>query len=73
MDVEWSRKAASSNRRLSDVSSLGDMAQTGPVCCRAVTYKDSDKTWHASMNATADQLKAAPEFKYGGRWSGSRS
>ncbi len=38
-----------------------------------VTYKDSDKTWHASMNATADQLKAAPEFKYSGRWSGSRS
>ena len=22
------------------------------------------KTWHATMNATADQLKAAPEFKY---------
>jgi sporulation protein YlmC with PRC-barrel domain len=38
-----------------------------------VTYNDSDKTWHASMNATADQLKAAPEFKYSGRWSGSRS
>jgi hypothetical protein len=38
-----------------------------------VTYSDSDKKWHAAMNATADQLKAAPEFKYNGRWSGSRS
>jgi hypothetical protein len=32
-----------------------------------VTYSDSDKKWHAAMNATADQLKAAPEFKYSGR------
>jgi sporulation protein YlmC with PRC-barrel domain len=30
-----------------------------------VTYKDNK--WHATMNATANQLKAAPEFKYGGR------
>lgn len=32
-----------------------------------VTYKDSK--WHADMNATADQLKSAPEFKYTGRWA----
>jgi PRC-barrel domain len=32
-----------------------------------VSYNDSDKKWHASMSATADQLKAAPEFKYTGR------
>jgi sporulation protein YlmC with PRC-barrel domain len=38
-----------------------------------VTYNDSDKKWHAAMDATANQLKAAPEFKYSGRWSGSRS
>jgi sporulation protein YlmC with PRC-barrel domain len=38
-----------------------------------VTYNDSDKKWHASMNATADQLKAAPEFKYSGRWNASRT
>lgn len=37
-----------------------------------VTYNDSDKKWHASMNATTDQLKAAPEFKYSGRWSASK-
>ena len=36
-----------------------------------VTYNDSDKKWHASMNANADQLKSAPEFKYSGRWNAS--
>jgi sporulation protein YlmC with PRC-barrel domain len=38
-----------------------------------VTYNDSDKKWHASMNANADQLKSAPEFKYSGRWNASRT
>jgi sporulation protein YlmC with PRC-barrel domain len=38
-----------------------------------VTYSDSDKKWHAKMNVTADQLKAAPEFKYTGRWSSNRT
>jgi sporulation protein YlmC with PRC-barrel domain len=38
-----------------------------------VTYNDTDKKWHASMNATADQLKAAPEFKYTGRWEANRT
>lgn len=32
-----------------------------------ITYKDNK--WHADMNATADQLKSAPEFKYAGRWT----
>lgn len=35
-----------------------------------VTYKDNK--WHADMSATADQLKAAPEFKYSGRWAASK-
>ena len=38
-----------------------------------ISYNDSDKKWHAAMNATADQLKAAPEFKYDGRWNASKS
>jgi sporulation protein YlmC with PRC-barrel domain len=38
-----------------------------------VNYNDSDKKWHATINATADQLKAAPEFKYDQRWSASKS
>jgi len=39
----------------------------------AVKYDDNDKKWHANMNATSDELKAAPEFKYTGRWSSSKS
>lgn len=38
-----------------------------------ISYNDSDKKWHATMNATAPQLKAAPEFKYNGRWNASKS
>ncbi|OYY06511.1 MAG: hypothetical protein B7Y70_16335 [Rhizobiales bacterium 35-68-8] len=30
----------------------------------AVTYTASDKKWHAKMDATKDQVKAAPEYKY---------
>lgn len=28
-----------------------------------LTYNNSDKKWHAEMNAV-DQLKSAPEYKY---------
>jgi hypothetical protein len=38
-----------------------------------VEYDANNKTWRATMNATKDQLKAAPEFKYGGQWTASRS
>ncbi len=38
-----------------------------------VSYNEQDKKWHASMNATADQLKSAPEFKYTGRWQSNRT
>lgn len=31
-----------------------------------VSYSESDKAWHASMNAASDQIKAAPEFRYAG-------
>ena len=30
----------------------------------SVNYDIASKTWRATMNATVDQLKAAPEFKY---------
>jgi len=33
-----------------------------------VTYSENDKKWVASMNATNEELKTAPEFKYEGRW-----
>jgi sporulation protein YlmC with PRC-barrel domain len=39
----------------------------------SVTYDATNKTWRASMNATKDELKSAPEFKYSGQWSASRS
>ncbi len=38
-----------------------------------VSYDAQNKTWRASMNATKAQLKAAPEFKYSGQWTASRS
>ncbi len=34
-----------------------------------VTYDAGQKEWRAKMNATANDLKAAPEFKYNGRWA----
>ncbi len=33
-----------------------------------VSYDATAKKWHAKMNATAEQLKAAPAFKYDGKW-----
>jgi len=39
----------------------------------AIKYDANNKVWRAAMNATKDQLKSAPEFKYGGQWTASRS
>jgi sporulation protein YlmC with PRC-barrel domain len=39
----------------------------------AIKYDTGNKVWRATMNATKDQLKSAPEFKYGGQWTASRS
>lgn len=39
----------------------------------SVVYDTNDKAWRASMNATKDELKAAPEFKYTGEWNASRT
>jgi hypothetical protein len=33
-----------------------------------VSYNTNDNKWTATMNATKDQLKAAPEFKFEGKW-----
>jgi hypothetical protein len=32
-----------------------------------LSYSESDKAWHASMSATSDQIRAAPELRYAGR------
>jgi hypothetical protein len=34
-----------------------------------IVYSENDKKWTATMDTTKDALKAAPEFKYEGRWS----
>lgn len=34
----------------------------------ALTYDEGAKKWKASVNATKDQLKEAPEFKYTGKF-----
>jgi sporulation protein YlmC with PRC-barrel domain len=36
-----------------------------------ISYNATTKKWQASMNATASQLKAAPQFRYSGRWFAS--
>src|SRR3984957_19151630 len=30
----------------------------------AISFNTKDNKWHATMNANADQLRAAPEYKY---------
>lgn len=34
-----------------------------------VNYSENDKKWSATMETTKDALKAAPQFKYEGRWA----
>jgi hypothetical protein len=34
----------------------------------SVAYDEKNKKWHAVLNATKEQLKTAPEFKYEGGW-----
>lgn len=33
-----------------------------------ISFSAGDEKWHAKIDATKEQLKAAPEFKYEGRW-----
>jgi hypothetical protein len=36
---------------------------------KAITLtRQDEKTWKATTNATKDQLKAAPEYKYDSEW-----
>lgn len=34
----------------------------------SIRYIENDKAWKATLNATADELRAAPEFHYQGKW-----
>ena len=33
-----------------------------------LAYNDTDKKWKATINATKDELKAAPQFNYDGKF-----
>jgi hypothetical protein len=39
----------------------------------SVKYDSSDRKWHATLNTTTSELKAAPQFKYTGRWNAAKS
>jgi uncharacterized protein YrrD len=47
---------------------MGDRYVVVDPTAVAVAYNAEDNKWSATMNATKDQLKAAPEFKYEGKW-----
>ena len=34
----------------------------------SIRYTEGENTWKATLNAKIDQLKAAPEFRYQGKW-----
>ena len=34
----------------------------------SIKYTESENTWKATLNAQIDDLKAAPEFRYEGKW-----
>ncbi|MDR6756798.1 sporulation protein YlmC with PRC-barrel domain [Mycoplana sp. BE70] len=47
---------------------MGDhYVMVGPSAVK-VTYLENDKKWTAVMNASKEELKKAPAFKYEGRW-----
>jgi sporulation protein YlmC with PRC-barrel domain len=47
---------------------MGDRYVVVEPSAVAVSYNTNDNKWTATMNATKDQLKAAPEFKFEGKW-----
>ena len=34
----------------------------------SIKYTEGENKWKATLNAKIDQLKAAPEFRYEGKW-----
>jgi len=51
-----------------DKQNIGTILGTGDhyvvVRPSAISFNAKDNKWHATMNANADQLRAAPEYKY---------
>ena len=56
------------------VLSVGEILGSGPryvavdPSAISIRYVEGDHMWQATMNATLDQLKSAPEFRYEGKW-----
>ncbi|EIM31206.1 PRC-barrel domain-containing protein [Microvirga lotononidis] len=56
------------------VLSVGEILGGGPRYVAvdpsgiSIRYVEGDHMWQATMNATLDQLKSAPEFRYEGKW-----
>lgn len=50
---------------------MGERYVSVPPSAVSVNYDAGKEKWHAHMNATKEQLKSAPEFKYLGRWKAS--
>ncbi len=49
------------------------MSRSIPPLAVSIQYDSNAQKWRASMNATKDELKNAPEFKYQGQWEASKS
>jgi len=56
------------------VVSVGEILGSGPryvavdPSAISIRYVEGDHTWQATMNASRDQLRSAPEFRYEGKW-----
>ena len=38
-----------------------------------IAYRENEKKWYATVNASKDEMKNAPEFKYNGKWNASQN
>ena len=54
------------------VLGLGDRYVAVTPAALTITHDEAANTYRAAMNATADQLKGAPDFKYEGPFAASR-
>ena len=54
------------------VLGLGDRTVAVTPAALVITYDEAANSYHAATNATAEQLKGAPDFKYEGSFKASR-
>jgi sporulation protein YlmC with PRC-barrel domain len=51
-----------------DVLGIGQRYVAVDPSSVSIRYMEGENKWHAAINADLDQLKAAPEFRYEGKW-----